>query len=474
MSDDADKPAPSKSTMEARVLDFVAALRRADMRVSPAETLDAFAALGVAGLEDREVFRSTLRSTLVKRARDLPLFDLLFDLYWGNAVRVGGANLDNRLGNYLDALSELPEEVRAILEALLEANPAKLQVEIERASQEINLQNISNMLQVNFYARRLLERMRVPQARAEMENLFGRLQGMGSAGGTSGGGGDVQEFRNRVHELERQVRRHVERELRKSQLQQKSRQRGVDETSLLDKNFFSLTPIDMDEMREVVAALGKKLENEMALRRKHALRGKFDVKRTLRHNMQFGGVPFDLKLREKKVKKPQVVVLCDVSGSVRYIANFLLQFIYTLQDQFDRVRSYVFISDLHDVTEIFREDSVVDAIKRVMSPEVVDFYNHSDYGCALRQFWSDHMERVNKRTTVIVLGDARNNYNRSEVSILRGVRMRAKNLIWLNPESKMTWGYGDSVMDEYAGECTVAKEIRNLRQLVDVIEGMVL
>ncbi|MCA9774492.1 MAG: VWA domain-containing protein, partial [Myxococcales bacterium] len=451
MSDEGESPSPSKSTMEARVLDFIAALRRADLRVSPAESLDAFAAIEAVGLRDRAVFRSTLRSTLVKRSRDLPLFDLLFDLYWGNAVNVSGAGLDNRLANYLDTLDQIPPELKAILEALLEANAAKLQVEIERASQEINLQNISNMLQVNFYARRLLERMRVPQARAEMENLFGRLQGSGTGGG--GGTGqveDVQEFRNRVHELERQVRRHVERELKKNRIQQRSRQRGIDETSLLDKSFFSLTPIDMDEMREVVAALGKKLDNEMALRRKRALRGKFDVKRTLRHNMQFGGVPFDLKLREKKLKKPQVVVLCDVSGSVRYIANFLLQFIYTLQDQFDRVRSYVFISDLHDVTEIFREDSVVDAIKRVMSPEVVDFYNHSDYGCALRQFWSDHMERVNKRTTVLVLGDARNNYNRSELNVLRNVRMRAKNLIWLNPESKMTWGYGDSVMDEYA------------------------
>ena len=106
----------------------------------------------------------------------------------------------------------------------------------------------------------------------------------------------------------------------------------------------------------------------------------------------------------------------------------------------------------------------VDAIKRVMSPEVVDFYNHSDYGCALRQFWSDHMERVNKRTTVLVLGDARNNYNRSELNVLRNVRMRAKNLIWLNPESKMTWGFGDSVMDEYVPECTAALENRATRR----------
>lgn len=461
-----------RGTMEDRLLDFIGALRRADIRVSTSEDLDAFAALEHLGLADRDVFRSTLRSTLIKRQKDLPLFDTLFDLYWGSGLRAASVTQDNALAKLTELLDRLSPEVRKILEALLEANAAKLQVEIERAAHEVNLENISNMLQVNFFARRLMEKMKLPQAQGEMENLFRQVE----AGGFGMGfrAEDEGEFRQRIGELEKQVRRYVERELQKNQMKLRKKKQEDGEKSLLDKNFFSLTPIDMDEMRDAVSRLGRKLQNDLALRRKHALRGKFDVKKTLRNNMQYGGVPFEISLREKRLKKPQVVVLCDVSGSVRYIANFLLQFIYTLQDQFDRVRSYVFVSDLHDVTDIFKDEPLADAIRRVMSPEVIDYYNHSDFGCAFRQFWGDHMERVNKKTSVIILGDARNNYNRPETPLLRKIRQRAKNVIWLNPESKMTWGFGDSVMDEYAPECTVAREIKNLRQLIEVIEDMVL
>ncbi|MBZ0252823.1 MAG: hypothetical protein K8I02_05735, partial [Candidatus Methylomirabilis sp.] len=168
-----------RGTMEDRLLDFIGALRRADIRVSTSEDLDAFAALEHLGLADRYVFRSTLRSTLIKRQKDLPLFDTLFDLYWGSGPRAASVTQDNALAKLTELLDQLSPEVRKILEALLEANAAKLQVEIERAAHEVNLENISNMLQVNFFARRLMEKMKLPQAQGEMENLFRQVEAGG-------------------------------------------------------------------------------------------------------------------------------------------------------------------------------------------------------------------------------------------------------------------------------------------------------
>jgi len=207
--------------------------------------------------------------------------------------------------------------------------------------------------------------------------------------------------------------------------------------------------------------------------RRRAKRGKFDVKQTLRHNLQYGGVPFKIKLDRRVRERPQVVILCDVSDSVRNVSRFMLQFVYSLQDLYSRVRSFIFVSDIGEVTHLFEEQDITEAIEQSLSGGIINVFAHSDFGRAFRQFHRDYLAAVNKKTTVIILGDARNNYNLPQEWVLRDVRQRAKQLIWLNPESRLTWGFGDSEMDRYLPYCDVVEECRNLNQLYRVIDHLV-
>jgi uncharacterized protein with von Willebrand factor type A (vWA) domain len=243
---------------------------------------------------------------------------------------------------------------------------------------------------------------------------------------------------------------------------------------LFDKSFYYLSASEIREMREAVAALARRLKNLMSIRRRHKKRGRLDVKATLRASMEFGGVPFRIRFEDKRKERPQVVILCDISDSVRNVSRFMLQFVHSLQDLYSRVRSYVFVADIAEVSRLFKENDIQTAINDAIGGGVVNVYAHSDFGRAFKAFHRDHLEAIDSRTTVIILGDARNNYNPPNDWVLRDVQQRARQVIWLNPENGSTWGFGDSEMAKYARYCDVVEECRNLRQLYKVVDRLVL
>jgi uncharacterized protein len=167
------------------------------------------------------------------------------------------------------------------------------------------------------------------------------------------------------------------------------------------------------------------------------------------------------------------MVLCDVSDSVRNVSRFMLQFVYSLQDLYSKVRSFIFVADVGEITRLFQEQDINDAIHTALHGNIINVYAHSDFGRAFKAFHRDFLPAVNKRTTVLILGDGRNNYNLPHEWVLRDVQQRAKQVIWLNPENRMTWGFGDSEMDRYAPYCTLVEECRNLNQLYRVIDRVV-
>jgi hypothetical protein len=226
-------------------------------------------------------------------------------------------------------------------------------------------------------------------------------------------------------------------------------------------------------MQEAVTRLAQRLRNVISVRRRRARRGRFDSNATLRKNLQYGGVPFHIVFDHKRKDKPQVMVLCDVSDSVRNVSRFMLQFMYSLQDLYSKVRSFIFVAELGEITQLFAERDINQAIEAALRGDLINVYAHSDFGRAFKNFYRDYISAVNKRTTVIVLGDARNNYNLPHEWVMREIRQRAKQLIWLNPENRMTWGFGDSEMDRYAPHCTLVEECRNLNQLYRVIDHLV-
>ncbi len=226
-------------------------------------------------------------------------------------------------------------------------------------------------------------------------------------------------------------------------------------------------------MNDAVTRLAQRLKNRLSVRRKKAARGRFNVKETLRKNLQYGGVPFQIQIDRRKKTKPQVMILCDISDSVLNASRFMLQFVYSVQVLYAKVRSFVFVSDLAEVTKLFEENEIHHAVETALKGDVIDVFSHSNFGRAFEKFYKNYFSAVTGKTTLLIIGDGRNNYNRSNEWVLKEIQQKAKQLIWLNPENRMTWGVGDSEMPRYAPCCDVAEECRNLNQLYKIVDLIV-
>jgi len=468
--------------MDDKFIEFTHLLRQNGLKVSAAENMDTFAALGLTGIRDRQVLKDTLRATLVKRVVDIPVYDELFDLYFtglGEIIKAAGAATRNAMEmseeefqRFLEQLEEamksMGSELSELARALLTNNTGQLERMLREAAQGANLQDIQRSFQEGQFANALAQLLGFGQLTQELATLKDALQ---RAGLSPEQIAQLTAYIDRrLQDLAHMVRSFVRAELEKQDPQLRDQQKM---RSLADKSFYYLTEDEIRKMKEAVAKLAQRLKHVIAIRRKRAKRGRFDLQQTLRKNLQYGGVPFKIILDTKKKEKPQVVMLCDVSDSVRNVSRFMLQFVYSVQDLYARVRSFIFVADLGEVTRLFEDNEIHSAIDLSLRGTIINIYAHSDFGRAFRSFHRDYLSIINKRTSVIVLGDARNNYNLPHEWVLREVRQRAKQVIWLNPESRLTWGFGDSEMDRYAPHCDLVEECRNLNQLYRVIDKLV-
>ena len=395
--------------MEARLVEFARLLRQNGVRVSPAEIADAGRAVALVGIAERGAFRSALRSTLVKRAADVELFDQLFALYFSG------------LGRVLDGLERglLADLDRP---GLIEGDDAR---ELALALQEM-LGSLSPLA---------------------LDLVSGRL-------------------RAALDALEEAARRYAE-------LEQRARMEARRRRSLAPAGFASLTRADMERMENAVRRLAERLRARLA-KRERARRGALHVRRTLRRNMALGGFPARLAFRRRRPERPDVVVLCDVSDSVRYVSRLMLVFVHTLQELFTRVRSFVFVSDLGEVTEAFRrERDVARAAHLATAARVVSLFGNSNYGRALKTFHEQHRSAVTRRTTVIIIGDGRNNYHPPNAWVLDELRRRARRLVWICPEERWGWGQGDSEMPLYASKVERVATVTSLAELEGAADALV-
>jgi uncharacterized protein len=468
--------------MEEKLVEFANLLRENGVRVSLAETLDAFYASDITGLAERDAFRAALRATMVKRANELPVFEELFDIYFsglGEIIKQASQAVQNALSmsdqefqRFLDQVEEMLKKegknLSELAKQLLKNNSGELERRLREAARAVRMSGIERTIEENYFARALARQLGLDKIEAEIRELREQLEKMDLGNALKA---KMEEYlERRLKALDDIIRRYVRMEREKRDVRQKDDPRL---NPLGEKSFYYLTEEELRKMNEAVQRLAQRLKNVITIRRKRAKRGRFDIKRTLRQNLEYGGVPFKLRFERRKKEKPQVVILCDVSDSVRNASRFMLQFVYSLQDLYSRVRSFIFVSEVGEVTEHFRNNDVQDALDVALKGDVINVYAHSNFGYAFRTFVGDHIGAINKRTTVIVLGDARNNYNLPHDWCLREIRQRAKRLIWLNPESRNTWGFGDSEMERYAVHCDMVEECRNLNQLYRVIDRLV-
>jgi uncharacterized protein with von Willebrand factor type A (vWA) domain len=466
--------------MDKRIIEFAGVLRRNGIRVSTAETLEALQGSHALGLRDRETFKNVLRATMVKRTPDIETFDGLFDAYFsgiGDLIKELGAASAGDMS--MAEFQELLEDLQRIMEGM-DPGPSELtrslvmqdNGSLEQMMREMleseAMRNMDSRTMQPAAMRKLLDSMGGGDMAEELERL---LQAARELGATEEQLKKLEEyFERRMQDLGKMLKGLLQID---SDQSDRKEEREQERERLLDKSFYYLSPTEIRRMREAVSALARRLKNAMAVRRKRIKRGRLDVKRTIRDSMEFGGVPFRIRYEDKRKERPQVIILCDISDSVRNVSRFMLQFVHSLQDLYSRVRSYVFVADIAEVTKLFSDNDIQTAINDAINGNVVNVYAHSDFGRAFRDFHRDHIEAVDSRTTVIILGDARNNYNAPNEWVLRDVQERAKQVIWLNPENRSTWGFGDSEMSRYAPFCDMVEECRNLRQLYKVVDNLV-
>jgi uncharacterized protein with von Willebrand factor type A (vWA) domain len=468
--------------MDDKIIEFTHLLRENGLKISSAENMDTFSALGLIGIRDRQLFKDALRATLVKRVVDISVYDELFDLYFtglGEIIKAAGAETmaamemsEEEFQRFLEQLEEtlknMGTELSELAKSLLGNNTGQLEKMLREAAQQANLQNIQRSFQEGQFANALAQMLGFGQLMQELTGLKDALQKAGLSPQ------QVEQMLayidRRLQDLAHMVRSYVRAELEKQDPQVRDQQKM---RTLADKSFYYLSEDEIRKMKEAVAKLAQRLKHVIAIRRKRAKRGHFDLQQTLRKNLQYGGVPFRIVLDRRKKEKPQVVILCDVSDSVRNVSRFMLQFVYSVQDLYSRVRSFIFVADLGEVTKLFENNEIHAAIDLALRGNMINLYAHSDFGRAFKMFHRDFLSIINKRTTVLVLGDARNNYNLPHEWVLRDIRQKAKQIVWLNPESRLTWGFGDSEMDRYAPYCDLVEECRNLNQLYRVIDRLV-
>lgn len=467
--------------MEDRIVEFANVLRRNGVRVSLSENMDAFRALGIVGIRDPHLFRNALRTTLVKRASDVKPFEELFDFFFlgiGEAIDALDRRIMEELGLTPEQFQHMLEQIQRLLKqmegdlseltrALLSGNHGELERLLrEAASQEAEAGSLDSFRLTPYT--RMAGRLQLDRVRTEVEGFKAMLQMLAE------GGEDLQNVMRYLDERMRDLNR-----LLRELIQQEQRKHGVEpsdysqRTSFADKSFSFYTEDDIRRMNEAVARLAQRLKNRLSVRRKKASRGRFNVKATLRRNLQYGGVPFHIELDRRKKTKPQVIILCDISDSVLNASRFMLQFVYSVQDLYAKVRSFVFVSDIGEVTKLFEEHEIQRAVETALKGEVIDVFSHSNFGRAFELFYKNYFAAVTGKTTVLIIGDGRNNYNRPNDWVLREIQQKAKQLIWLNPESRMTWGVGDSEMPRYVPYCDVAEECRNINQLYKVVDLIV-
>ena len=454
-----------------RVLDLIAALRRAGLPAAQAEAIDAMRTLAHVELIDRAQLREALAAVVVTSRSHRGTFDELFDLYLpARDVAAGGA-----AGTASEASDEGSEEdPESLLEDLLEALGGGGDDAIRRAARRAVERHgrvegrdgratyfqyrVFRAIDVHRLLRELLQREQ-DDSDSQLGPLEERLL--------------EDEFRRRVRafqqEVDAEIRRHA------------AAQRGVDRVAdrvvrppIEERDLFHLDREEQQELRAQVRPLARKLATRVAAKRRVGRDGRLDVRRTVRRSLITGGVPFDPTFRPRRPHRPELVVLCDVSGSVASFARFTLQLVHALQEQFATVRSFAFIDALDEVTGWFVHQDPADAMRRMLTEaDLVWLDGHSDYGRALEQFHRDHAQSLTPRTTVLILGDARNNHRQSGAWVLAELQRRARHVYWLNPEPQRFWDTGDSIATGYARYVDDMVEVRNLNQLARFVERIV-
>jgi len=448
---------------------FAACCRAFDLRVSTGEVLDASRHMELVDLLDPLGLRLALRANFAKSRRDQSRFDYLFDLFFHDMESYSDNDFSpgiNRITQSLrKELSNDPMEQALVnfldndpLAFIDEIHALHTMEEAPRKFFKSNMGQLSNklgvMLQINTLKSKIM---------ALLDELHGE--------DPTSSGPMKRHFNERLAKalaLVTEEPRENNYALREKPLP------APNMDGLREKPFSNLTPLEVAEMKAVIERLVRKLKDQVSRRFAARNRGVIDIKKTLRNSGKFQGVPLKIIFKNKPPRKSSIVALCDVSGSVWSGSRFMLTLLYSLQECFARVKSFVFVADIVEVTKLFDRFDINDAIEKALGDETLNRNVPTDYGNCLQEFKHHHMNALNQKTTLIILGDGRSNYLNPQGTILAMMREHCRRIIWLTPEHASTWTTGDSEISTYKTHCHEVRTLMNLNHLTEFIEELVL
>ncbi|WP_298281317.1 VWA domain-containing protein [uncultured Bradyrhizobium sp.] len=447
---------------------FFRAARGAGVRVSPAESIDAMRAVAQVGFADRDVLRDTFLLTLAKTQDEKRSLGECFDLFFSQPEpqqesaeqnkaddsSASGANPSaDEHGDTSGGAAN--ENIGSLAQMLLSQDRSAISTAIANASGAASLPDIRYFTQRGIFQTRILDAMGIQRLRDDIDEQTTRNPAL------------AERLQEALNGLRGTVRDAVSQALL---LYGREEAENLRNEILRNAPLARIEPRQVEQMRALIRQIARRLRERYSKPRKRQRRGHLDVRRTLRRNAAWGGVPFLTAWKRKHRDRPKIVALCDVSGSVARVSDFFLLLIHSLHEVVDDVRSFAFSGHLIEVSDILESMSPEEAMKEIMSK--VGF-GSSDYGNSFADFEDNWMSAITPQTTVIVLGDARSNNLDPRADILRRIGERSKRLVWLNPEGRMVWGFGDSEMPRYATFCTVVRQCATARQLERAVSDIV-
>ncbi|MGB8984984.1 MAG: VWA domain-containing protein [Anaerolineales bacterium] len=455
--------------MESRILQLIAALRASGVRVSLAESAEAFSAVDLMGIQHREHFRLSLRTTLIKDARDLPVFDKLFPLFFGSGQppAMGGNPSDDMTPEeaqmLADALRQFAQNLRQRMQRLMNGEQLSRD-ELEKLGQMVGLNQTDDLRYQEWMGQRMMRALAFPEVREALRELMEQLKEMGMSRER------VEEMRQMIQQnmqgLEQQIRQFAGERIAEN-LSEQPPSESAD--NLMNRPFNALADDEKKILQRQVKRLAAALRTRIALRQKRSKSGQLDPKATIRSNLKYHGVPMEIKYRDR-TRKPKIVVICDVSTSMRFCSELMLSFLFALQGQVRKTHAFAFIDHLESISEDFSGVDADEAITSVLLRMPSGHYN-TDLGFSLNDFNSEYLDTLNGQTTLIIVGDGRNNYNDPRLDIFTLMSRRAARTIWLNPEPPVMW-HGDSDMPKYAPLCSDVLKVGNLKELIGAVDTL--
>lgn len=455
--------------MESRILQLISALRASGVRVSLAESAESFSAVDIMGIQDREQFKLSLRATLIKDIKDIPTFEKLFPLFFGTGQppMMGGNPTDDMTPEeaqmFAEALKQFAEQMRQRMERLMNGEPLT-RSELEALGRMVGLNQADNLNYQNWMAQRMMRALAFPEVREALKELMEQLQQMGMSRDR------VEQMREMIQQnmqgMQEQINRFAGERLAEN-LSERPRGENID--NLMNRPFQALSDADKKLLQREVKKLAAALRTRIALRQKRMKSGTLDPKSTIRANLKYQGVPMEIHHKDK-IKKPKIVVICDISTSMRFCSELMLSFLFALQGQVRKTHAFAFIDHLESISEDFSGANADEAIQSVLWRMPSGHYN-TDLGWSLQNFNDGYMDTLNSGTTLIIVGDGRNNYYDPRLDIFSLMTRRASRTIWLNPEPSTLW-HGDSDMPKYAPLCDNVLKVGNLRELVNAVDEL--